>query len=234
MLIWVASYPRSGNTFLRIVLHRLYGVPTSVIYDVDGVAERLGRDLIGAHDRPAPLDALRASDQVHLVKTHRRRDEQVSADDRAVCLVRDGRDATVSWARLRDDFPAQLRPMICNDDTRGTGSWGANVLSWLQPPAPHRIVLRYEELIREPAAAAQHLVEALGLLLRPVADAAVPSFAELHAVDPGFFRRGQVGTHRDELPDDLHRLFWSRPENAAAMALLHQRSGHAVFGRPSR
>jgi len=25
VIVWLASYPRSGNTLLRIVLHRLYG-----------------------------------------------------------------------------------------------------------------------------------------------------------------------------------------------------------------
>ncbi|MEU4238432.1 hypothetical protein [Actinoplanes sp. NPDC026619] len=79
MLVWVASYPRSGNTFLRIVRHRIYAARTSVIYDVDGVAERLGRDLVGACERPAPLAAMRADGQVHLVRTHRSRDANVAA-----------------------------------------------------------------------------------------------------------------------------------------------------------
>ena len=46
MVVWLASYPRSGNTFLRIVLHRLYGVPTYSVYDDDDpVAQRVGPDL---------------------------------------------------------------------------------------------------------------------------------------------------------------------------------------------
>lgn len=78
----------------------MYGVRTSVVYDVDGVAERLGSDLIGAVDRPAPIEAMRESDEVYFVKTHRQRDSQVDEADRAICLVRDGRDALVSWARM--------------------------------------------------------------------------------------------------------------------------------------
>ena len=42
MIVWLASFPRSGNTFLRIVLHRHFGVRASVAYDFDGVAERVG------------------------------------------------------------------------------------------------------------------------------------------------------------------------------------------------
>jgi hypothetical protein len=52
VIIWVASFPRSGNTFLRIILKQLYGVYTSTVYDVDGVAARLGPDLIGFEERP--------------------------------------------------------------------------------------------------------------------------------------------------------------------------------------
>lgn len=59
MIIWIASYPRSGNTFFRVALHRLYGVPTHVVYDVDGVAERIGSELMGARDRPADIRTMR-------------------------------------------------------------------------------------------------------------------------------------------------------------------------------
>ncbi|MBM2618840.1 sulfotransferase domain-containing protein [Actinoplanes sp. LDG1-06] len=219
MLVWVASYPRSGNTFLRIVLYRLYGVRASVIYDFDGVADRLGRDFVGGLDRPGSLDDLRASDELHLVKTHRPRDADVHEEDRAICLVRDGRDALVSWARQESESPDRvsrtaLRSLINGE--RGSRSWGVNVLSWLRPPAPQRVVLLYDDLVRDPEAA----VESLGLPLQRVPGATVPSFAELHAADPAFFRRGHTGTHRDEMPDDLHELFWSRPENTEAMVLL--------------
>lgn len=99
MIVWIASYPRSGNTFMRILLHRLYGATSSTIYDVDGVAPRLGADLVGYKKHSMPYRSMRESDTVHFVKTHRPCDELVSNEDRAICLVRDGRDAVVSWAR---------------------------------------------------------------------------------------------------------------------------------------
>jgi hypothetical protein len=81
VIVWLASFPRSGNTFLRIVVHRLYGVRTSTVYDVDGVAQRLGAGLVGFEEREATFEDMRASDQVHFVKTHRPRDEDVDAVD---------------------------------------------------------------------------------------------------------------------------------------------------------
>jgi hypothetical protein len=225
VIVWIASFPRSGNTFLRIVMNRLYDVRTSVVYDFDGVADRLGPPLVGYEERPGTFAAMRESPGLHVVKTHRPRDEQILDGDKAVCLVRDGRDCLVSWARQRSEdgarcFADELRDLIFLPAERGAGQWGRNVLSWLQPAHPGRIVLRYEELIDKPEAAVRRVTEALHLGLEPAATAAIPAFAELHHVDDRFFRRGFTGTYRDELPEDLHQAFWAQPGNATAMALL--------------
>lgn len=53
-----------------------------------------------ARDRPASFDQMRASSEVYFVKTLRQRTDPVITEvDRAICLVRDGRDCIVSWAR---------------------------------------------------------------------------------------------------------------------------------------
>jgi hypothetical protein len=225
VIVWIASFPRSGNTFLRIVLNRLYGVRTSVVYDVDGVADRLGPSLVGFEERPGPFAAMRESPELHLVKTHRPRDRQILDGDKAVCLVRDGRDCLVSWARQRSEdgarcFADELRDLIFLPAGRGAGPWGRNVLGWLQPAHPGRVVLRYEELIDNPEAAVRRVADGLRLGLEPATAAAIPTFAELHQVDGRFFRRGFSGTYCDELPEDLHQTFWAQPGNAVAMALL--------------
>jgi hypothetical protein len=80
-------------------------------------------------------------------------------------------------------------------------------------------VLRYEALIADPPEVVMAAMTALVPEVR-LTGAEAPDFAELRAADGQFFRRGVVGSHRDELPDDLHELFWSRPDNVAAMAML--------------
>ena len=225
MIVWLASFPRSGNTFLRIVLHRLYGITTSVVYDVDGVARRVDEALIGYEDRPGSYEMMRDSEALHFIKTHRQRDDLVEQADRAICLIRDGRDALVSWARQRSEadgsqYRTILEALIETSGSRGTGSWGHNVLSWLQSPPTHAVHVRYEALIADPGAAAARIVGAVAPHLRLRANPRIPSFAELQMVDPLFFRRGVAATHHSELPDDLHSLFWSRPENRDAMSLL--------------
>jgi len=225
MLVWVASFPRSGNTFLRILLHRCYGLHTSTVYDVDGVAERLGTGLVGFTARTMSFAQMRAAPQVFLVKTHRQRDGDVRDEDPAICLVRDGRDAVVSWARQASEhdpasYETRLRTIITRTGAVGTGGWGGNVLSWLRPALGHRPVLTYTQLTATPEAATRRVMAAVAPDRQPLPQATAPSFAELHAIDGRFFCRGTAGSHRDEMPDDLHELFWVQPDNAAAMRLL--------------
>ncbi len=225
MIVWVASFPRSGNTFLRIALLRLYGIRTSVVYDVDGVAERLGRDLVGSEERPASLAEMRADTATHFIKTHRRRDDDVDASDRVIHLVRDGRDALVSWARQHSEqdpaqFESALGAMIDSTDERGTGSWGANVLSWLEHPEANRVLLRYEALIADPAARANEIVATVMPGVQQIDGAVIPSFTELHQIDGLFFRRGVAGSHGDEMPEALLQRFWAGAGNRAAMQVL--------------
>jgi sulfotransferase family protein len=225
VIVWISSFPRSGNTFLRIVLNRMFGVRTSTVYEVDGVALRLGADFVGFDERTSTYDAMRDAQDVHFIKTHAPRDRQVCDEDMAICLARDGRDALVSWARQGAErsgrqYESELRLLVNRPGERGAGQWGTNVLSWLQPSVPHRVVLRYDDLVRHPHRTVERAMATLLPDRQPRDDVVIPTFNELHATDRQFFRRGFTGTHRDELPDDLHAAFWAQPENAAAMRLL--------------
>ena len=231
MIVWLASYPRSGNTFLRLVLHRLYDVPTYSVYeDDDPVAQRVGPTIVGYRPKPADRKLMADGPEVHFVKTHKRR----KADGYpAIYLVRDGRDSVVSAAKLRattesapgegkSRFERLLREEITRSYIAGqpsSGSWGGNVLSWLDGAAP-LAVLRFEDLVADPCGAAALAVSSLMPDLVPAANVSIPSFNELHGIDPDFFRRGVVGSHRDEMPDELRELFWAQSENAVAMRRL--------------
>jgi hypothetical protein len=232
LIVWLASYPRSGNTFLRIVLHSVYGAPTYSIYDDDDpIAQRVGSALVGY--RPKPVDRRRMADseEVYFVKTHKRRKADRHS---AIYLVRDGRDAVVSNARLRasmepelDHTQEQFENLLRDEITRpyidgqpSSGTWGGNVLSWLDNAGVPLAIVKFEDLIAEPRAALHRTVARLGIDLVPSRDARIPTFHDLHGIDPNFFRRGVPRSHRDEMPDELHDLFWAQPENATAMDRL--------------
>ncbi len=230
MIVWLASYPRSGNTFLRAVLHAVYGVPTYSVYnDDDPVAQRVGPELVGYRRKPSDRASMASSSELFFLKTHKR----CKGDGYpAICLVRDGRDAVVSHARLRaslaigsgaPSFESLLREEITRpyvDGEPSSGTWGGNVLSWLRDTSASVVWLKYEQLIINPITAVEHAVSALVPALVAKRDAVIPRFEDLRDVDRAFFRRGVVGAHRDEMPDELHDLFWAQADNAAAMRAM--------------
>lgn len=230
MIVWLASYPRSGNTFLRIVINRLYGCGSSTVYPVDGVRERLG-DVVVTENTSISLAQMRNSRDVHFVKTHRRRSYDASTADGALYIARDGRDALVSFARQRTEetperYGEELQELI-QRHTGGTASWGQNVLSWLPPDEPTGIIsarptvlIRYEDLVRDPLVTVTEAIRRIVPDLPTRTDVTLPTFGELQQVDPRFFRRGTTGTHRDEMPAELEELFWSYDDNREAMNRL--------------
>lgn len=230
MIIWLASYPRSGNTFLRIVLHQLYGVSTYSIYDDnDPVAQRIGPTLVGYQPKPFDCQKMAQSSELFFVKTHKRRKSDPYP---AIHLVRDGRDAVVSHARLRASqdaagdqeaaFQRRLHEEICRPYVEGqpsSGTWGGHALSWLDHEGPVSL-LRYEDLIADPCTAVARAVSHVLPELPSSKNPYIPSFPELQKIDSQFFRRGACQSHRDEMPPELAELFWAQTENATAMLRL--------------
>lgn len=221
MLVWVASYPRSGNTFLRVLLKHLYGHSTYSVYG-DPVLREMGADeAVGHETLMTPIDELKTSEEIVFVKTHELPDD----DSPALYLVRDGRDAVVSHARYRlsfvkpinlpggGDFKAVLKDVITNEEH--FGGWGRHVTSWTK--RGNLSTVRFEDLVADPIATLARGVDDLGLSLERIAGEA-PSFEELHSKWPRFFRKGQSGSWREEMPWRLHRIFWKR--HGHAMRLL--------------
>ncbi len=112
MIVWLASFPRSGNTFFRIVSHKIFDINTySGFQSGNSDLERVGIGDITGHNRlPIVLESgLRTNDEsiwrpyhesseIYLIKTHARKDELLAANLPTILLARDGRDAYVSLA----------------------------------------------------------------------------------------------------------------------------------------
>lgn len=212
MIIWIASFPRSGNNLFRAALRHLFGVKSgSVFSEPPGVDEFL--DDVSLHLSSEAIEAAREQDAPVFVKTHR----LAEADDPgpAVYLVRDGRDSVVSYAHFVKAMKQRSFSSLSLEESLAAlierkshpfGSWSANVRSWTRRRAPTAIV-RFEELVEDPAATVRDAVSSLGL---PLGDPCgeLPSFEELHRRNPAVFRRGVVGSWSSELPAHLERLFW--------------------------
>lgn len=200
-VVWLAAYPRSGVTFLRHVIERVYGLPTYTCYP-----ERL--DIVGAFSNCEMWpDDCNETLPVHFVKTHAL--QHAPIDYPAIHLLRDGRDAVVSFARFAKDYmnsPDTITEILADMVGGRTLStnWGLHALAWLARPAAR---IWYDDLIAEPIPTVIRAVTELDLPLKPNHAAEIDTFETLHGKAPKFFRVGKSGGWREELTPGMQELF---------------------------
>jgi Sulfotransferase domain len=209
MIVWLASYPRSGNTFLRMLLNRAFGINTVSLYDDNydiGAQPDLSR-VVGhlSHGMNVNLFYQRASrsDEVFFVKTH----ELPHDDAKAIYIVRDGRAAIISYYHYNQSFfgtNVSLSDLIIGK--RWPGGWSSHVNGWALSGRPNTLVLRYKDLVAENMQYLTHIADFIGL---PAPKRTAVDFAELHAQFPKFFRSGSNEKNVAELKGDDLRLFWT-------------------------
>lgn len=202
MKCWLASFPRSGNTFFRNILFYVYGVESSSWH------KELNKSVNSDYDK------------YDFVKTHLRPFEILPNDPTipAIYLVRDGRDSLLSMAHHRSDivqpgsdFNMNLYEAIVADGGSHFGGWSINVTEWLERAT---LVIRYEDLAQDPKRVFKR-VECLIDLPEPNWDN-LPTFKEMKFGDPKyggrksqkFFRKGKSGSWREEMTTDQLDLFW--------------------------
>jgi hypothetical protein len=162
--IFVLSYPRSGNTWVRFMLaHVLLGRQPNF----DEVFSHIPP--VGWH-RDAPRVLPHGG---RLIKSHERPTwPYASSYRKVVYLVRDGRDVAVSYydwylnkGLYAGRFESFLRLFLAGR-LDGYGSWHEHVRSWLTS-APARadalLVVRYEDLLGCPSENLARIAEFVGL-----------------------------------------------------------------------
>jgi hypothetical protein len=200
---------------VALLLNRCFGIqvynvyfPPSKLADGPKGAERLIQEPL-----PAELGELIRSPESYFIKTH-----DLPPDDApAIYVARDGRDALVSyaWYALTEHgtaapkdpgrYRVTLRDLIQDQVT--FGGWSGNVKAWLSRAAP-TLVLKYEEILRDPKSAVAVLRPAVGAAARRAPRGPL-EFDALHREMPWFFRKGKAGAWREEMPDDAEDLFWT-------------------------
>ena len=171
--IWIASYPRSGNTYLRSVLHTCFGLPSTSVYRRDLGGNTALERYAGHFDADATHPDL-SGDKPLLVKTHQRPPD----DAPAIYIVRDGRAASVSFW----EFQRRRRPL---PEIIVNRVWSDHVAAWRPWARPDTLLLRYEELTGNLPVMLRRLGEFLDM---PLLAGAPPTRAEMAAVDGHWVR----------------------------------------------
>ena len=246
-LVWLASYPKSGNTWARFAI-----MPTNRrLFDewLEVEAGNLTHEEL-ALLRPALHDAMAAGhDSPQLLKVHDR--WHCTAAGRpvfdqshtlgAIYIVRDPRDVVISWARFTShsidwaidnlaDHESGLnvnRGRIAANIGQWLGNWSMHVTSWLDESGLSPLVIRYEDMHTDLALVLSRIANYLG---RPAAPEAVAG-----AVIASQFERlaKQERQHGfAEIPDTASKFFVSgraggwrdilTPEQAARVERDHE------------
>ena len=217
--ILIVSTGKTGNTWLKHLLANIYDLPivaTGKAFDA-GELESLGlrwvahqhyrarADLIDCGRRNNivfvttlrhPCDALVS--KFHFVRNlgHRLKFADV---DRSPVMALDGDkigENTASY--VLDDFSATLDIS----------------LNWLR--SGESLLIRYEDLKREPVAALQELTNAickvpLYRIGGAIEACTIDQMRKMKGMEPRFFRQGQVGGWRTELPQEIIDIFRHTP-----------------------
>jgi hypothetical protein len=191
-IVWLASYPKSGNTWVRAFLHN-YIVNAETPHSINSLVEFsvaesalafFGADAAGLSDeevqkrRPAVHEQLtRLHPDLVFVKTHNANLAMHGVPlctpahtAGAVYIVRDPRDVALSYAAFAG---REVDDIIAFMGARGTVSAGDSqqvfelLSSWSEHvlswvAAPRRLLVRYEDLLAEPERYFARIIRFLG------------------------------------------------------------------------
>jgi hypothetical protein len=181
MNVWLASYPRSGNTFLRIILRNAFGLTSRSVYSGEVSIFDRATEVIG-HDEEKSGGWPRSNGTLVLTKTH----DKPLDDGHAIYVVRDGRSTLVSYFHYLNTFSDQTYSLV--DVIEGhvwPGSWSDHYRDWIPTQRPNTLLLRYEDLRDASGVACAKIADFLGV--EPVRPFDV-SFVDLQRLNPRFFR----------------------------------------------
>jgi hypothetical protein len=163
--VMVASYPRSGNTWLRFMLTRILTGKSAGFDNINQVIAE-----IGIHKDALPL----LPGEGRLIKTH---ELYRPTYKRAIYLVRDVRDVLLSqYSREKElglvwwaDFDGYIGAFL-KGNVNGFGPWQEHVPYWLDSPLAKRgdlLPIQFEDMRRNPQEKLEHILDFLGLQVDP-------------------------------------------------------------------
>jgi hypothetical protein len=205
-IVWIASYPKSGNTWVRFMACNLLYGPQDSAAALNTLAPDI-HELAATANGPAPA---------RLLKTHfgfSARLPYVDQTAAAIYVVRDPADVLASnffysrrsgpqFEASPDGFDRYVDAFIEHRGDprwveRGMGSWEDNVRSWLSSPLPFPVLkVRYEDLVADPETACAALA---GVLRPDSAEADIrqavqsSSFQRMREIERADIRNQRVG-----------------------------------------
>lgn len=209
MILWLASYPRSGNTLLRTILFRSFDLKTyskyndaSDIGSSQEIAEKVGH-LNYEGDWGAFYRLARASEELIPIKTH----DAPTDQGKAIYVVRNAAASVISFFHYLQNY-SNYKADICDviSGSVSFGGWSQHYLRWSPKTRPDTLFLAFEELIGDTAVAIRKIA---GFIDREPTGFGLPDFMEMRSASKKFFRSGSNASNQSELSDrELSLLYF--------------------------
>ena len=159
--VFLASFPKTGNTWLKFMLtHLLTGEEAPDTLTTDRYVPSIGQHFFSRRVIPSGG---------RIIKTHER---YRNCYHRAIFIVRDGRDVAVSYyshvqrmRKMRMPFHEYLLTYL-EGKIGGFGAWHEHAKSWLDSGLTtdsNKIVVRYEDLLSRCAPELQRICDFLNI-----------------------------------------------------------------------
>jgi Sulfotransferase domain len=202
VVIFIASYPRSGSKLIRMILKQCFDLNSYDIYNQAQTVKWAG--LMGSTNWNQSLDVFlqqaRPGDDLFLVRIH-----DFIPDERAIYVVRDGRAVLASYHKFLLHFGnvnQSLSALI--EGKNWPGKWSDHVEQWLGRPPTTTLILRYEEL-----SSPKPPLDRISVFVnRPILRNFGIKFSDLKGLDPRQFDVGHNGPGIETVERDFSDLFW--------------------------
>jgi hypothetical protein len=211
MIVWLASYPRSGNTLTRAIFNHYFNLGSYSVYgDRSDIGANSELSALVGHQvgdlETLDLERLRKLRAPVLIKTHDTPSDLMSPNDIVVTVTRDGRDSVLSYYHyLREVIGTNevtLADVIAGNVAYGT--WGNHTLRWGEFGDGRTLNAKFETIVSGVDAFADELSE---LIKIPRSREPFPDFAKFKNAAPKFVRKGEVGGWRSEFTAFDEKLF---------------------------
>jgi len=213
--VFIAGYPKSGNTWMQnLIAGLLFGVDTA--YLPDRLTQELVPDVHGKQFYKRFLD-------VTCFKTHHLPKPEYK---RVIHLVRDGRDAMVSYYHMNKAQGKKItfEEMVINGKGIFPAKWHIHCKEWNKNPFKADIIrVRYEDLLAQPLHEMKRVCSFIGversteLLERVIEGNAFEKMKkkekqfgwnnERWNPEKDFIRKGKVHSYKEEMAEDLISFF---------------------------
>ena len=139
-ITWLASYPRSGNTYLRTILFNCFGIKTASIYPKDLGGNKILENFVGHIEHNQNKTITFQKNSIPIIKTHKLNQDE----NRSIYIIRDGRAASVSlWNFYGKKIP--IKDIILGNHHFGT--WKDHLISWNPLKRPNTLLIKYEDIL---------------------------------------------------------------------------------------